>query len=240
MDLLLLMGVGMMRPNTVFLEYPENWIETPDDNSECDFKEFTNVIFSVFNLKYSLAILRNIDQFNIVDKNGTIDIWWSTEDGGLTILLPYLLSIQHEWQRSRLRLIVLAIAAHGETYASKYNEMADLLYKERINAEVIVIEVVSDIHILPLTLHSWKELMTRMSRTDRAQNIDKKTFRILLLSDYIRQYSSDSSFIAFAMPLPEHHSEPEIFMAYLEMLSRIQKPFLFVIGNGEQVLNWTT
>ena len=125
-------------------------------------------------------------------------------------------------------------------HASKYNEMADLLYKERINAEVIVIEVVSDIHILPLTLHSWKELMTHMSRTDRAQNIDKKTFRILLLSDYIRQYSSDSSFIAFAMPLPEHHSEPEIFMAYLEMLSRIQKPFLFVIGNGEQVLNWTT
>lgn len=45
-----------------------------------------------------------INQFNDKQKPGYIDIWWLTEDGGLTILIPYLLSISYYWKDCPIRV----------------------------------------------------------------------------------------------------------------------------------------
>ena len=49
-----------------------------------------------------------INQFNEKQKKGTIDIWWLADDGGLTILIPYILSLSENWRECSLRILTLA------------------------------------------------------------------------------------------------------------------------------------
>lgn len=48
-----------------------------------------------------------INQFNLKQKRGPIDIWWLTEDGGLTILIPYLLNTVYNWSECYIRVFCL-------------------------------------------------------------------------------------------------------------------------------------
>jgi solute carrier family 12 (sodium/potassium/chloride transporter), member 2 len=38
---------------------------------------------------------------------GTIDVWWLFDDGGLTILLPYIISMRPQWANCKLRIFAL-------------------------------------------------------------------------------------------------------------------------------------
>ena len=39
---------------------------------------------------------------------GTIDVYWLYDDGGLTLLLPYILSTRTKYSRSKLRIFFLS------------------------------------------------------------------------------------------------------------------------------------
>jgi hypothetical protein len=36
-----------------------------------------------------------------------IDIWWLYDDGGLTLLIPYILSKRKQWTKSKLRVFIV-------------------------------------------------------------------------------------------------------------------------------------
>ena len=38
---------------------------------------------------------------------GTIDVWWLYDDGGLGMLLPYIISTRHNWAKCKLRIFAL-------------------------------------------------------------------------------------------------------------------------------------
>lgn len=65
------------------------------------------------------------DVFNVVTKfqrkhkKGTIDVWWLYDDGGLTLLLPYIISTRRNWSNSKLRVFALA------------NKNSELEYEQR-------------------------------------------------------------------------------------------------------------
>jgi hypothetical protein len=50
---------------------------------------------------------------NIIFSNQTskelklIDIWWLYDDGGLTLLIPYILSKRKQWTKSKLRVFIV-------------------------------------------------------------------------------------------------------------------------------------
>lgn len=41
-------------------------------------------------------------------KNGFIDVWWLYDDGGLTLLLPYILTTRSQFANCQLRVFALA------------------------------------------------------------------------------------------------------------------------------------
>lgn len=47
-------------------------------------------------------------KFQRKQKKGTIDVWWLYDDGGLTLLLPYIISLRRNWSNSKLRVFALA------------------------------------------------------------------------------------------------------------------------------------
>lgn len=53
-------------------------------------------------------ILNSVTLFSRKQKKGIIDVWWLYDDGGLTLLLPYILTTRPNWSGCKLRVFCLA------------------------------------------------------------------------------------------------------------------------------------
>jgi solute carrier family 12 (sodium/potassium/chloride transporter), member 2 len=84
-------------------------------------------------------MLTELTQFNCKRKDAVIDVWWLYDDGGLTLLLPYIISTRRNWSSCKLR--VFALANKQAELEFEQRSMASLLAKFRIDY--------SDLKLLP-------------------------------------------------------------------------------------------
>jgi len=93
----------------------------------------------------ALIITKGIDEWPCNSKtdaqSGTIDLWWIIHDGGLLLLIVFLLRKHKIWQKCKLRLFT--VANEEENSIQIKNDLAQYMYFLRIDAEVEVIEMVS-------------------------------------------------------------------------------------------------
>lgn len=67
---------------------------------------------SASNQNLPKTILDGISVFKKKQNKGTIDVWWLYDDGGLTMLLPYIISTRQDWANCKLRVFALANNKH--------------------------------------------------------------------------------------------------------------------------------
>lgn len=72
---------------------------------------------------------------------GNIDIWWIVHDGGLLMLLPFLLKQHRTWRNCKLRIFTVAQMEDNSIQMKK--DLKTFLYHLRIEADVEVVEMVS-------------------------------------------------------------------------------------------------
>jgi len=83
-------------------------------------------------------VLLSANLFHRKQKKGTIDVWWLYDDGGLTMLIPYILTTRSQWSGCRLR--VFSLANKKDQLDREQRNMAALLNKFRIDySDVTVI-----------------------------------------------------------------------------------------------------
>uniref|UniRef100_A0A914IDA3 Uncharacterized protein n=1 Tax=Globodera rostochiensis TaxID=31243 RepID=A0A914IDA3_GLORO len=69
-------------------------------------------------------------------RHGTIDVWWLYDDGGLTLLIPYLLAQQKSYlENAKLR--VFTLAGQGKNLQHEHQGLATMLKKFRITADQV-------------------------------------------------------------------------------------------------------
>ena len=51
---------------------------------------------------------------------GYIDVWWLYDDGGLTLLIPYILTMRKQYAECALRIFALAQDANNKEEETKY------------------------------------------------------------------------------------------------------------------------
>lgn len=88
---------------------------------------------------YPKDVVNQITFFQRKQKKGTIDVWWLYDDGGLTLLLPYIISTRRNWSNCKLR--VFALANKQDELEFEHRNMASLLAKFRIDY--------SDLQVIP-------------------------------------------------------------------------------------------
>lgn len=71
---------------------------------------------------------------------GNIDVWWIVHDGGLLMLLPFLLKQHRTWKNCKMRIFTVAQMEDNSIQMKKDLKM--FLYHLRIEAEVEVVEMV--------------------------------------------------------------------------------------------------
>ncbi|VFV41082.1 solute carrier family 12 member 7 [Lynx pardinus] len=88
-------GLGGMKHNTVLMAWPESWKR--EDNT-FSWKNFVETVRDTTAAQQALLVAKNVDLFPQNQErfsDGDIDVWWVVHDGGLLMLLPFLLR-QHK------------------------------------------------------------------------------------------------------------------------------------------------
>jgi len=110
------------------------------------WRVFIDAILATEANKMALIVPKGIERFpESADKiSGTIDVWWIVHDGGLLMLLPFLLRQHRTWRHCKMRLFTVAQLEDNSIQMKK--DLKVSLYNLRMDAEIEVVEMMdSDI-----------------------------------------------------------------------------------------------
>ncbi|XP_007424444.1 solute carrier family 12 member 7 isoform X1 [Python bivittatus] len=132
-------GLGGMKHNTVLMAWPQSWKQTDNTFS---WKNFVDTVRETTAAQQALLVAKNIDLFPVNQERfseGNIDVWWIVHDGGMLMLLPFLLKQHKVWRKCRMR--IFTVAQMDDNSIQMKNDLQMFLYHLRINAEVEVVEM---------------------------------------------------------------------------------------------------
>ncbi|XP_073704287.1 solute carrier family 12 member 7 isoform X4 [Garra rufa] len=132
-------GLGGMKHNSVLMAWPGNWKQA---ESSLSWKNFIETVRETTAAHQALLVAKNIDTFPTNQDRlaeGTIDVWWIVHDGGLLMLLPFLLRQHKVWRRCKMRIFTVAQMDDNSIQMKKDLQM--FLYHLRLDAKVEVVEM---------------------------------------------------------------------------------------------------
>lgn len=203
-------------------------------------------------------LLEASTQFQKKQGKNTIDVWWLFDDGGLTLLIPYLLTTKKKWKDCKIRVF---IGGKINRIDHDRRAMATLLSKFRIDFSDIM--VLGDINTKPKkeNIVAFDDMIEpyRLHEDDKEQDIaDKmkedepwritdnelelyktKTYRQIRLNELLKEHSSTANIIVMSLPVARKGAvSSALYMAWLEALSKDLPPVLLVRGNHQSVLTF--
>lgn len=177
-------GMGGLRPNTVVLGWPYGWRHQTDAKAH---RVFLESVRNTSANKMALLVPKGINFFptNTDKVVGNIDIWWIVHDGGLLMLLPFLLKQSRTWKGCKMRIFTVAQMEDNSIQIKK--DLKTFLYHLRIEAEVDVVEM----HDSDISAYTYERTLMmeqrnqmlqemRLSRKERSsvvQDIVDKSFK---------------------------------------------------------------
>ncbi|KAM3860261.1 solute carrier family 12 member 7 isoform 2-T2 [Diretmus argenteus] len=132
-------GLGGMKHNSVLMAWPANWKQSNDPQS---WKNFIETVRETTAAHQALLVAKNAENFPTNQDRlgeGTIDVWWVVHDGGMLMLLPFLLRQHKVWRKCKMRIFTVAQMDDNSIQMKKDLQM--FLYHLRLDAEVEVVEM---------------------------------------------------------------------------------------------------
>ncbi|CEM08836.1 unnamed protein product [Vitrella brassicaformis CCMP3155] len=128
-----LSGLGGFEPNCIVASWPIDWAVNTDARVA-----LIKTIHLCTCLDKSVALLKtnNTATFPLNNQimNGTIDIWWVVTDGGLLLLMPFLLQKHRVWHSCKLRLF--AVVERGQDKPEVHEELEEYIKDHRLPIEL--------------------------------------------------------------------------------------------------------
>ncbi|NXX84349.1 S12A3 protein, partial [Urocolius indicus] len=263
-------GLGKMRPNILVLGYKRNW-QTASPQS---LEDYVGILHDAFDFKYGMCLMRMKEGLNVSrvmqahadptalgseqqartifqNEQGkkTIDIYWLFDDGGLTLLIPYLLGRKKRWGKCKIRVFVggqinrmdeerkatskpppLAPFPGTVCFSCSIKRFDSLIAPFRLNDGFKDEAAVSELR----QGCPWK-ISDEEVEKNRA-----KSLRQVRLNEILLDYSRDAALIAITLPIGRKGRCPSsLYMAWLETLSQdLRPPVVLTRGNQENVLTF--
>ncbi|NWW70421.1 S12A3 protein, partial [Climacteris rufus] len=271
-------GLGKMRPNILVLGYKKNWRTASPQSLE----DYVGILHDAFDFKYGVCLMRMKEGLNIsrelqahVDSTTlareqqastifqseqgkkTIDIYWLFDDGGLTLLIPYLLGRKKRWGKCKIRVFV-----GGQINRMDEERKAPLSFPLPPQPPQIPPTLFPSTVCLSCSIRRFDELIAPFRLNDgfkdeatvnemrqgcpwkiSDEEVDKnraKSLRQVRLNEILLDYSRDAALIAITPPIGRKGRCPSsLYMAWLETLSQdLRPPVILTRGNQENVLTF--
>ncbi|XP_038316761.1 solute carrier family 12 member 3 isoform X3 [Canis lupus baileyi] len=189
----------------------------------------------------------------------SIDIYWLFDDGGLTLLIPYLLGRKKRWSKCKIRVFV---GGQINRMDQERKAIISLLSKFRLGFHEV--HVLPDINQKPRAEHTKRfedmiapfrlndgfkdEATVAEMRRDcpwkiSDEEINKnrvKSLRQVRLNEILLDSSRDAALVVITLPIGRKGKCPSsLYMAWLETLSQdLRPPVILIRGNQENVLTF--
>ncbi|KAM4714893.1 solute carrier family 12 member 3-like [Anableps anableps] len=202
------------------------------------------------------------DQIKTVFQNDqgkkTIDVYWIADDGGLTLLVPYLVTRRKRWRRCKVRVFIVGDEQNME---EGRNEMLALLKRFRLDVNDVI--VMTDIEkrphpkclsrfvdsVAPFRLHDEQQegISVQELRQSAPWKISDKQFeafklkseRKVRLNEIIRKNSQHTALVLVSLPVPQSDCPSALYMAWLDTLTcGLHCPAVLIRGNQQNVLTF--
>ncbi|KAM8861686.1 LOW QUALITY PROTEIN: solute carrier family 12 member 3 [Synchiropus picturatus] len=186
----------------------------------------------------------------------TIDVYWLSDDGGLTLLLPYLLTRRKRWAKCKVRVFV---GGDAEKKEEQREEVVALIKKFRLGFHDV--QVLPDLlhNPQPGNVHQFENMVAHLRAeetnpknnsgstphaepwriTDQDLERNKaKTLRLIRLNEVLQESSREAALVVVTMPVGRRGLCPSfLYLSWLDVLSHdMRPPVLLVRGNQENVL----
>uniref|UniRef100_A0A4W6EID7 Solute carrier family 12 member 10, tandem duplicate 1 n=1 Tax=Lates calcarifer TaxID=8187 RepID=A0A4W6EID7_LATCA len=202
------------------------------------------------------------DQIKTVFQNDqgkkTIDVYWIADDGGLTLLVPYLLTRRKNWRSSKVRVFIVGDEQNME---EGRNEMIALLKRFRLDFNDVIVMTDSEKRPHAKSLSRFLDSVAPFRLFDEQQEgvsleelrqsapwkISDKEFeafklkseKIMRLNEIIRRNSQQTALVLVSLPVPESDCPSALYMAWLDTLTcGLHCPAVLIRGNQQNVLTF--
>eukprot|EP00064_Thunnus_orientalis_P016504 superscaffoldBa00003288_g16570 len=202
------------------------------------------------------------DQIKTVFQNDqgkkTIDVYWIADDGGLTLLVPYLLTRRKRWHHSKVRVFIVGDEHNME---EGRNEMIALLKRFRLDFNDVIVMTDSEKRPHPKNLSRFVDSVAPFRLYDEQQEgvsvqelrqstpwkITDKEFeafklkaeRKVRLNEIIRRNSQNAALVLVSLPVPRSDCPSALYMAWLDTLTcGLHCPAVLIRGNQQNVLTF--
>lgn len=157
-------GLGGLKHNTVILGWPYGWRQSPEEKT---WRVFLDTIRIVSASKNALLVPKGITMFpeSTEKVSGHIDVWWIVHDGGLLMLLPFLLKQHKTWKNCKLRIFTVAQMEDNSIQMKK--DLATFIYHLRIEAEVEVVEMMDS----DISAYTYERTLMMEQRTEMIKQL---------------------------------------------------------------------
>uniref|UniRef100_A0A8C6Q3X5 Solute carrier family 12 member 5b n=1 Tax=Nothobranchius furzeri TaxID=105023 RepID=A0A8C6Q3X5_NOTFU len=257
-------GLGGLKHNTVMVSWPHNW-KQPEFHQQ--FRNFIEVVRETTIASLALLVPKNISSYPSNGERfteGYIDVWWIVHDGGMLMLLPFLLRQHKVWRKCKMRIFTVAQMDDNSIQMKK--DLLIFLYHLRIDAAVEVVEMVG--HLEKLEIDSCFLFLQIQSITDSSRGsirrknkptlqpqhskeegesilsspalnqIDvRRMHTAMRLNEVITKKSKEAKLVLLNMPgPPKNRVGDENYMEFLEVLTEGLNRVLLVRGGGREVI----
>ncbi|KAL4099116.1 hypothetical protein QTP88_023594 [Uroleucon formosanum] len=167
--------------------------------------------------------------------NGTVDVWWLYNDGGLSLIIEHILKHNNTWKKCKFR--IFGVTNKFECLSEEKHKLKQLLALYRIDFDYMDIILANTAG--PTTMTYFNSLLERVaSKKNKFDNYSLQTKHIaetLFLRDLIELHSFNSDLII--LTTPKNNEEINIlFMCWIETISRGLPPCIIINGSTEPVI----
>ncbi|XP_073462357.1 solute carrier family 12 member 5 isoform X2 [Aquarana catesbeiana] len=152
-------GLGGLQHNTVLVGWPRNWRQKEDHQT---WRDFIELVRETTAAHLALIVAKNVSMFPANPERfseGNIDVWWVVHDGGMLMLLPFLLRHHKVWKRCTMRIFTVAQMDDNSIQMKK--DLTTFLYHLRITAEVEVVEM----HDSDISAYTYEKTLVMEQRS---------------------------------------------------------------------------
>uniref|UniRef100_G3Q5B3 Solute carrier family 12 member 10, tandem duplicate 1 n=1 Tax=Gasterosteus aculeatus aculeatus TaxID=481459 RepID=G3Q5B3_GASAC len=174
----------------------------------------------------------------------TIDVYWIADDGGLTLLVPYLLTRRKRWHRSKIRVFILGDEQNQEEGRKEWVFHRVGLMRNNNKSQFVE-------SVAPFRLHSEPHEGDSVNETKQSApwKISDKEFEAFRLKVCVRfgrwclfsfEFGSNEGEISYlSLPVPHRDCTSALFMAWMDTLTcGLHCPVVLIRGNQQNVLTF--
>uniref|UniRef100_A0A672ZD24 Solute carrier family 12 member 5a n=1 Tax=Sphaeramia orbicularis TaxID=375764 RepID=A0A672ZD24_9TELE len=159
-------GLGGLKHNAVLVSWPRNWKQGDEHQT---WRNFVELVRETTAAHLALLVPKNISAFPSNGERfteGHIDVWWIVHDGGMLMLLPFLLRQHKVWRKCKMRIFTVAQMDDNSIQMKK--DLTTFLYHLRIDAMVEVVEM----HESDISAYTYEKTLVMEQRSQMLKQIN--------------------------------------------------------------------